>query len=113
MLKGLNPPVGVYFETDNLYTLAENTEFMLSFMATFAQEESVKKSEAMEWSLKQRFKDGKLLTPALLGYDRPKDVTGRYIKYAPLQVNEAEARIVHLYMTLIFPAGRWSKLRPF
>ena len=95
MLKGLNPPVGVYFETDNLYTLAENTEFMLSFLATFAQEESVKKSEAMEWSLKQRFKDGKLLTPALLGYDRQKDVTGRYIKYAPLQVNEAEARIVH------------------
>ena len=94
MLKGLNPPVGVFFETDNLYTLGENTEFMLSFLATFAQEESVKKSEAMNWSLTQRFKDGKLLTPALLGYDRPKDVTGRYVKYAPLEVNEAEAKIV-------------------
>ena len=94
MLKGLNPPVGVFFETDNLYTLGENTEFMLSFLATFAQEESVKKSEAMNWSLTQRFKDGKLLTPALLGYDRPKDVTGRYVKYAPLVVNEAEAQIV-------------------
>ena len=94
MLKGLNPPVGVFFETDNLYTLGENTEFMLSFLATFAQEESVKKSEAMNWSLTQRFKDGKLLTPALLGYDRPKDVTGRYVKYAPLEVNEAEAQIV-------------------
>jgi site-specific DNA recombinase len=94
MLKGLNPPVGVFFETDNLYTLGENTEFMLSFLATFAQEESVKKSEAMNWSLTQRFKDGKLLTPALLGYDRPRDVTGRYVKYAPLEVNEAEAKIV-------------------
>ena len=94
MLKGLNPPVGVFFETDNLYTLGENTEFMLSFLATFAQEESVKKSEAMNWSLQQRFKDGKLLTPALLGYDRPKDITGRYIKYAPLEVNAAEAKIV-------------------
>ncbi len=94
MLKGQNPPVGVYFETDNLYTLSENTEFMLSFLATFAQEESVKKSEAMNWSLQQRFKDGKLLTPAPLGYDRPKDVTGRYIKYAPLEVNEAEAKVV-------------------
>ena len=94
MLKGLNPPVGVFFETDNLYTLGENTEFMLSFLATFAQEESVKKSEAMNWSLTQRFKDGKLLTPALLGYDRPKDVTGRYIKYAPLEINEPEAKIV-------------------
>ena len=59
MLKGLKPPVGVYFETDNLYTLDENKEFMLSFLATFAQEESVKKSESMNWSLQQRFKDGK------------------------------------------------------
>ena len=94
MLKGQVPPVGVFFETDNLYTLAENTEFMLSFLATFAQEESVKKSEAMNWSLQQRFKDGRLLTPAPLGYDRQKDVTGRYIKYAPLIVNESEAKIV-------------------
>ncbi len=94
MLKGLTPPVGVFFETDNLYTLGENTEFMLSFLATFAQEESVKKSESMIWSLSQRFKDGKLLTPAPLGYDRPKDITGRYVKYAPLEVNESEARIV-------------------
>lgn len=56
MLKGLTPPVGVFFETDNLYTLGENTEFMLSFLATFAQEESVKKSESMNWSLQQRFR---------------------------------------------------------
>lgn len=48
----------------------------------------------MNWSLAQRFKDGKLLTPALLGYDRPRDVTGRYIKYAPLKINEPEAKIV-------------------
>lgn len=94
MLKGLNPPVGVFFETDNLYTLDESKEFMLTFLASFAQEESVKKSEAMVWSLTQRFKDGKLLTPPLLGYDRPKDVTGRYIKYAPLEINKQEARIV-------------------
>lgn len=107
MLKGLNPPVGVFFETDNLYTLSENTEFMLSFLATFAQEESVKKSEAMNWSLQQRFKDGKLLTPAPLGYDRPKDVTGRYIKYAPLQVNESEARIVR-FIYDAYLAG-WSQ----
>ena len=51
MLKGQVPPVGVFFETDNLYTLAENTEFMLSFLATFAQEESVKKSEAIVFNL--------------------------------------------------------------
>ena len=107
MLKSLTPPVGVYFETDNLYTLDQNKEFMLSFLATFAQEESVKKSEAMNWSLQQRFKDGKLLTPALLGYDRPKDVTDRYIKYAPLTVNEGEARIVR-FIYDAYLAG-WSQ----
>ena len=43
-LKRLTPPVGVYFETDNLNTLSEDSELMLSFLATFAQEESVKKA---------------------------------------------------------------------
>lgn len=106
-LKGLTPPVGVFFETDNLYSLDENAEFMLSFLATFAQEESVKKSEAMNWSLTQRFKDGKLLTPALLGYDRPVDVTGRYIKYAPLEINESEAKTVRfIYNAYLFG---WSQ----
>ena len=106
-LKGLPNPVGVFFETDNIYTLGENNEFMLSFLATFAQEESVKKSEAMNWSLMERFKNGKLLTPALLGYDRPRDVTGRYIKYAPLEINEKEAKIVRF----IFDAylSGWSQ----
>ena len=107
MLKGLTPPVGVYFETDNLYTLGENTEFMLSFLATFAQEESVKKSEAMNWSLQQRFKDGKLLTPAPLGYDRQKDVAGHYIKYAPLVINPAESNTVSfIYDAYLFG---WSQ----
>jgi len=82
-LKSLNPPVGVYFETDNLYTLAENSELMLSLLASFAQEESLKKSESMNWSLKQRLKSGNLLTPSLLGYDRDKD--------GSLIINESEA----------------------
>lgn len=85
-LKNLNPPVGVLFETDNLYTLSENSELMLSFLATLAQEESVKKSESMVWSLIQRFKTEKLLTPALLGYDR--DDNGKLV------INEAEAETV-------------------
>lgn len=107
-LKQQDPPVGVFFETDNLYTLSEDSELMLSFLATFAQEESVKKSESMNWSLRQRFKDGKLLTPAPLGYERPKDVTGRYIKYAKLQIVESEAEIVRLVFNL-FLSGRSTK----
>lgn len=93
-LKRQTPPVGVFFETDNLNTLSADSELMLSFLATFAQEESVKKSESMNWSLTQRFKDGKLLTPELLGYDRPRDAMGRYIKYGRLEIVESEAKIV-------------------
>lgn len=93
-LKRKTPPVGVFFETDNLNTLSADSELMLSFLATFAQEESVKKSESMNWSLTQRFKDGKLLTPELLGYDRPRDAMGRYIKYGRLEIVESEAKIV-------------------
>ncbi len=93
-LKNLEPPVGVLFETDNLNTLDKDSEFILAFLASFAQEESIKKREAMIWSLAQRFKDRRLLTPPLLGYDRQRDAAGSYIKYAPLIVNEAEARVV-------------------
>ncbi|MEY8574615.1 AAA family ATPase, partial [Oscillospiraceae bacterium 21-37] len=93
-LKNLEPPVGVLFETDNLNTLDKDSEFILAFLASFAQEESIKKREAMIWSLAQRFKDRRLLTPPLLGYDRQRDAAGSYIKYAPLIVNEDEARVV-------------------
>ena len=93
-LKNLSPPVDVFFEMDHLNTLGKDSELMLTFLASIAQEESVKKREAMVWSLAQRFKDRKLLTPPPLGYDRQRDAAGNYIKYAPLVVNEAEAKVV-------------------
>ena len=104
-LKRQVPPVGVFFETDNLNTLTEESELMLSFLATFAQEESVKKSESMNWSLQQRFKTGKLLTPELLGYSRPRDASGRYIKYGRLEIVESEAVIVR-FIFEAFLAGK-------
>lgn len=107
-LKRQTPPVGVFFETDNLNTLSEDSELMLSFLATFAQEESVKKSESMVWSIRERFKNGKLLTPALLGYERPKDAVGNYIKYAPLQIVESEAVIVRFIFDA-FLAGKSTR----
>ena len=107
-LKRRNPPVGVFFETDNLNTLSEESELMISFLATFAQEESVKKSESMNWSLQQRFKSGRLLTPELLGYERPRDAAGHYIKYGRLQIVESEARIVR-FIFEAFLAGKSPK----
>ena len=93
-LKALSPPVGIFFETDNLFTLSEDSELKLSLLATFAQEESVKKSESMNWSLRERFKNKKLLTTELFGYRRPRDAFGNYIKYGKLEIEESEAEIV-------------------
>lgn len=94
-LKNHNPPIGVFFETDNLFTLSEDSELKLSLLATFAQEESIKKSESMVWSLRERFKMERLLMPDLYGYRRPRDSTGKkYDKESVLQIVESEAEVV-------------------
>ena len=68
-LKNLNPPVGVKFETDNLYTLDSTGRMILTILASVAEEESHSKSLIMNWSIDKRFSRGLFLTPALLGYD--------------------------------------------
>jgi len=72
-LKGLRPPVGILFETENIYTLDNNSEMQLSFLATLAQEESHIKSEGMNRSIEMRFERGIFLTPVSLGFDHDED----------------------------------------
>ena len=93
-LKNLNPPVGILFETDSIYTLSEESELKLTLFASIAQAESEKKSESMNWSLNERFKHNKLLTPELYGYRRPRDLSGHYIKYGILEIEESEAVVI-------------------
>ena len=88
MLATLEPPVGVLFETENLYTLDSRSELLLSFMSTLAQEESRNKSEIMNASIEMRFQRGIFLTPPLLGYDHDED--------GNLVINEEEAKTVRL-----------------
>ena len=54
-LKNLDPPVGVFFETEGLYTLSPNSELYLTFMAALAQGESETKSTSMKWAIRSRF----------------------------------------------------------
>ena len=84
----LNPPVGVFFETENIFSLNSSSEMALSFLAVLAQEESHNKSEIMNASIDMRFYRGILLTPPLLGYDLDKD--------GNLVINEEEAKTVRL-----------------
>ncbi|SCY14566.1 MULTISPECIES: recombinase family protein [unclassified Butyrivibrio] len=87
-LAALNPPVGVYFEVEHIYTRRDDSEMPLSFAATMAQEESHNKSTSMNTSIEMRFKHGIFLTPKLLGYDHDED--------GNLIINEEEAKIVRL-----------------
>lgn len=87
-LKALQPPIGVFFETENIYTLDPDSEMGLSFIATLAQEESHNKSKSMDVSIEMRFSSGIFLTPTLLGYDHDED--------GDLIINEEEAKTVRL-----------------
>lgn len=93
-LRFRTPPVGILFETENIFTLNKDSEMALSFIATMAQEESHSKSESMNRSYHMRFERGIFLTPTLLGYDHDED--------GNLVVNEEEAKTVRLifYMFL-------------
>ena len=91
-LKNLPNPVGIFFETENIYTLDSRSEMALSFISTMAQEESHIKSDIMNASIEMRFSRGILLTPVLLGYD--KDENGRLV------INEVEAKTVKLIFFL-------------
>ena len=87
-LKALKPSVGIFFETENIYTLGPESEMGLSFISTLAQEESHNKSKSMNLSIEMRFSRGIFLTPALLGYDHDED--------GNLTINEEESKTVRL-----------------
>lgn len=87
-LAALNPPIGIFFETENIYTLNSNSEMSLSFISTLAQEESHTKSEIMNASIEMRFRRAIFLTPPLLGFDLDED--------GNLVINEEEAKTVRL-----------------
>ena len=91
-LMDLNPPVGVRFESENLFTLKMQGEMQLMMFSGIAQEESRIKSNAMNASIEMRFGSGIYLTPPLLGYDRDEE--------GNLVINEKEAKIVRLIFFL-------------
>lgn len=85
-------PIGVLFETENLFTLNQTSEMILTVLSAAAQEESHTKSEIMNISIDHRFARGIFLTPELLGYDRNED--------GELVVNADEAETVRVIYNL-------------
>ncbi|MDE6604776.1 MAG: recombinase family protein [Clostridia bacterium] len=67
--------IGVYFEKENLDTLQESSEFVLTIMASLAEEESRSISNNIRWSIKKKFENGQVVmsTASFLGYTMDKD----------------------------------------
>ena len=72
-----NPPVGVYFQTEAIYSLQSDSSMALTVQATMAENESRNKSRSMETSLRMRLDHGLPLTPKLLGFTH--DENGKLI----------------------------------
>lgn len=74
-LKNQNPmhPVGVYFETENCYTLNPDSDAILDMHAMFAEWESRNKSRRMILSYDQRICTGQYPVSDLLGYRHTTD----------------------------------------
>lgn len=60
--------VDVRFEKENINTLSEAGEFMITIMATFAQEESRSISENLRWAVQKRYKQGISMHHRVYGY---------------------------------------------
>ena len=68
----LDPPVGIYFENNNLNTLDAGNKMFLTMFAMFAELESELKSKSVLFGLKEMYEGERYLCPAmnLLGYDK-------------------------------------------
>ena len=66
-LKGLG--IGVYFEEQKLDSLSRDGEFMLTILASFAQEESRSVSENCKWRIRKNFEQGIPTGFGMYGYE--------------------------------------------
>lgn len=66
-LKGLG--ISVYFEEQQIDTLSGDGEFMLTLLASFAQEESRSVSENCKWRIKKKFEQGVPTGFRMYGYE--------------------------------------------
>ncbi len=71
-LKGLG--INVFFEDQNMDSISEEGELMLTLMASVAQEESLSCSENCKWRIRKGFEQGQPNTCTMLGYRLVKGV---------------------------------------
>ena len=68
-LRQCDPPIGVYFEKENIDTLDASGELLLTILSALAQEESNSISKNISWSIQKRFQEG-------IAFGNPRSVYG-------------------------------------
>lgn len=86
LLKSLPSPVGVYFEKENLNSLDENSEFLLTLLSSLNQAEAEAVSFNTRWGKQKRYQMGIVNYRPILGYDKGEN--GKW------EINENEAVII-------------------
>ena len=87
-LKSLNPPVGIFFEKENIDTLDASGELILTILSALAQDESRSISENVRWSIQKKFQAGKPLVNVNNLYGYEKGENGEWV------VNEEQAEVI-------------------
>ena len=86
LLKGLG--VEIYFEKENIRTMDNQGETLLTILSSLAQDESRSVSESSKWGIRRRFEQGKMRInhTKFLGYDKDKE--------GHLVINAKQAKVV-------------------
>lgn len=82
--------VDIYFEQEDIHSLRESSEFMLTLICARAQEESHSKSEDIKWGLRKAFADPDSKYYQRICYGYAHDEAGYLV------INEKEAKVVRL-----------------
>lgn len=87
-LRTQSPPVGIYFEKENIDTLDATGELILTILSALAQDESRSISDNIRWTFQKNFQAGipQINLDRMIGYD--KGPNGEWV------INEAQAEIV-------------------
>lgn len=103
MLKSLG--IAVYFEKENINTMSEQSEQMLTILSSIAQGESENISTNVRWGIHKRFGDGSYI-PSSVAYGYAKDENGELI------IKEDEAGIVRrIYNEYLSGKGSYAIAR--
>ena len=84
-LKSIN--IDIYFEKENVHSMSEEGELMLTLLASFAQEESLSVSENCKWRIRDKFKCGVPFNSKTLGY---------IYENGNFEIDSSEAKIVKM-----------------